>query len=93
LSRGFPQSVLLATRKDKATAEKLALDKAAAEKVVAELKLTQEAEAKGAAELKAKQEVEAQAAAANTKTTITCVKDKLIKKVSAVRPKCPTGYK
>ena len=26
-------------------------------------------------------------------TTITCVKAKLIKKVSAVNPKCPTGYK
>jgi hypothetical protein len=28
-----------------------------------------------------------------TKTTITCVKNKLIKKVTAVSPKCPTGYK
>jgi hypothetical protein len=27
------------------------------------------------------------------KTTITCVKGKLSKKVSAVNPKCPTGYK
>lgn len=27
------------------------------------------------------------------KTTITCAKGKLIKKVSAVKPKCPTGYK
>lgn len=27
------------------------------------------------------------------KTTITCVKGKLVKKVSAVKPKCPTGYK
>ena len=27
------------------------------------------------------------------KTTITCVKGKLIKKVSAVSPKCPSGYK
>lgn len=27
------------------------------------------------------------------KTTITCVKGKLTKKVSAVNPKCPTGYK
>jgi len=27
------------------------------------------------------------------KTTITCIKGKLIKKVSAVSPKCPTGYK
>ena len=27
------------------------------------------------------------------KTTITCVKDKVTKKVTAVNPKCPTGYK
>jgi hypothetical protein len=30
---------------------------------------------------------------ANTKTTITCVKGKLSKKVTAVKPICPTGYK
>ena len=63
----------------------------------AELKAKQEAEAKAAAELKAMQEAEAKAAAAtaaaNKKTTITCVKGKLIKKVTAVKPKCPTGYK
>jgi CRISPR/Cas system type I-B associated protein Csh2 (Cas7 group RAMP superfamily) len=27
------------------------------------------------------------------KTTITCVKGKVTKKVTAVKPKCPTGYK
>jgi hypothetical protein len=57
---------------------------------VAELK------AKQAAELKAKKEAEAKAAAvaaANKKTTITCVKGKLTKKVTAVKPKCPSGYK
>jgi hypothetical protein len=27
------------------------------------------------------------------KTTITCVKGKLVKKVTAINPKCPTGYK
>jgi hypothetical protein len=27
------------------------------------------------------------------KTTITCVKGKTIKKVSAVKPVCPTGFK
>jgi hypothetical protein len=27
------------------------------------------------------------------KTTITCVKGKTTKKVTAVNPKCPTGYK
>jgi hypothetical protein len=29
----------------------------------------------------------------NTRTTITCVKGKLTKKVTAVKPKCPSGYK
>ena len=60
----------------------------------AELKAKQEAEAKAAAELKAKQEAEAAAKlAATKKTTITCVKGKLIKKVTAVKPVCPIGYK
>ena len=49
-------------------------------------------EAKAAAELKAKQEAEAKAAAGK-KTTITCTKGKLTKKVTAVKPKCPSGYK
>jgi hypothetical protein len=59
--------------------------------VAAELKAKQEAEAK-AAELKAKQEAAAKLAATK-KATITCVKGKLTKKVTAVKPKCPTGYK
>ena len=67
-------------------------------KAAAELKAKQEAEAKAAAELKAKQEAEAaaaeaKAAAAKKKKTITCVKGKTIKKVTAVKPKCPKGYK
>jgi M6 family metalloprotease-like protein len=76
-------------------------------KVAAELKAKQDAEAKVAAELQAKQEAEAKVAAdklaaeklaaaklaAMKKTTITCIKGKLIKKVTAVKPKCPTGYK
>jgi hypothetical protein len=28
-----------------------------------------------------------------TKKTITCIKGKLVKKVTAVNPKCPAGYK
>ena len=32
-------------------------------------------------------------AAALKKTTITCIKGKLTKKVTAVKPKCPNGYK
>ena len=61
-------------------------------KAAAELKAKQEAEAKAAAELKAKQEADAKAAATK-KTTITCVKGKTTKKVTAIKPKCPSGYK
>jgi hypothetical protein len=61
-------------------------------RVEVELKAKFEAEAKAAAELKAKQEADAKAATLK-KTTITCVKGKLTKKVTAVKPKCPTGYK
>ena len=63
-----------------------------AESKAAELKAQQEAEAKAAADLKAKQEADAKAAATK-KTTITCVKGKLTKKVTSVKPKCPAGYK
>ena len=58
----------------------------------AELKAKQEADAKAAAELKAKQEADAKAIATKRKT-ITCVKGKTTKKVKAIKPKCPTGYK
>ena len=59
-------------------------------------------EAKAAAELKTKEEADAKAAAekairdkaaATKKVTITCTKGKLTKKVTAVKPKCPNGYK
>jgi hypothetical protein len=69
-------------------------------RLAAELKVKQEAEAKVAAELKAKQDAEAKAKseaeaklALSKKIAITCVKGKLSKKVTAVRPKCPAGYK
>jgi hypothetical protein len=58
----------------------------------AELKAKLDAEAKAAAELIAKQEADAKAASLKKKT-ITCVKGKLTKKVTAVKPKCPSGYK
>jgi len=61
-------------------------------KAAAELKAKQEAEAKVAAELKAKQEADAYAAVLK-KTTITCLKGKLVKKVTGVKPVCPKGYK
>ena len=80
----------------KAAAELKAKQEAEA-KVAAELKSKQEADSKAAAErvaaeLKAKQEASAKEAATK-KTTITCIKGKLIKKVTAVKPKCPAGYK
>ena len=73
----------------KAAAELKAKQEAEA-KAAAELKAKQEAEAKAAAELKAKQEAKA---ATQKKTTITCIKGKLSKRVTAVKPKCPSGYK
>ena len=65
-------------------------------KAAAELKARQDVEvaaAKAAAELKAKQEADAKAAATIKKITLTCVKGKFSKKVTAVKPKCPKGYK
>ena len=69
---------------DKAAADlKAAADKAAAEKVLTDAKASA---AKILADAKAK------AAAALKKTTITCVKGKLTKKVTAIKPVCPKGY-
>jgi len=90
------EAELRAEAEAKASAELKAKQDAEA-KAAAELKAKQEAEAEAAAErvaaeLKAKQEASAKVAATK-KTTITCIKGKLIKKVSAVKPKCPTGYK
>gem|GEM_PF-3096518 len=76
--------------------------KAAAEKAAADLKAKQEAEAKAAADkvaadLKAQQDAAAKAAAdkvaASKKITITCIKGTLTKKVTALKPVCPAGYK
>ena len=76
-----------------ANEKKLEAAKEAA-RVAAELKAKQDADerVRVEAELKAKQEAEAKAAALK-KTTITCVKGKLTKKVTSVKPKCPTGFK
>jgi len=77
-------------------------------KAAAELKAKQEAEtkaaaeqiiaaAKAAAELKVKQDADAKAAAekaaaAKKMITISCVKGKTVKKVTALKPVCPKGY-
>jgi hypothetical protein len=88
----IPITDLLVSPEAKAAAELKAKQEAEA-KTAAELKAKQEAEANAAAELKAKLEAEAKAALATKKTTITCVKGKLVKKVTGVKPKCPVGYK
>ena len=58
-------------------ADKAAADKAAADKAAAD-KVIADAAAKSAALVK---------------TTITCIKGKTLKKVTAVKPVCPKGYK
>jgi hypothetical protein len=73
-------------------AELKAKQEAEAVRLAAELKAKQEADAKAAAEFKAKQEADAKAAALK-KTTITCLKGKLVQKVRAVKPVCPKGFK
>ena len=104
ISGGFDKVAADKAIADKAAAEaKVIADaKAAADKAAADLKVKQEADAKAAADkaaadLKAKQEADAKAAAAKVtslkKITITCVKGKLTKKVTAVKPACPAGYK
>ena len=65
------------------------LEAEAKAKAEAEAKAKVEAEAKAKAEAEAK----AKAEAAKMKTTITCIKGKITKKVTAVNPKCPAGYK
>lgn len=98
--------VIQAGIRDKQEAELKAKQEAEA-KAAAELKARQDAEAKAAADKVAAEKIiadaeseaakiiaDAKAKAAETKkTTITCVKGKLTKKVTAVNPKCPKGYK
>ncbi len=68
----------------KAAADKAIADKAVADKLIADAKVA-------AAKILAAAKANA-AAAAKKKTTITCIKGKLIKKVTAVKPVCPKGY-
>jgi M6 family metalloprotease-like protein len=92
---------------DAKAAAELKVKQDAEAKAAAELKAKQEADARAAAELKAAGEkitsdakteaarilAAAKAAAAKEIITITCVKGKLIKKVTAIKPVCPVGYK
>ena len=89
---------------DRAAAELKAKQEAEA-RAAAELKAKQEAKAKAIidkaaadkiiqeAKLEAERILAAQASVAAKKKTITCVKGKLTKKVTAIKPKCPSGYK
>ncbi len=81
-------------RKEFAKAEeiRLAAELKAKQEAEAKAKAEEEARVKAEAELKAKQEAEVKATAEKKKTTITCIKGKQTKKVSAVNPKCPKGY-
>ena len=86
----------------KAAAELKAKQEADA-KAAAELKAKQEADAKAAADkivadakveaAKILADAKAKANSLTKKTSITCIKGKLIKKVTGINPKCPTGYK
>ena len=76
--------------RDAAAAAKAQLE---AEKAAAELKAKEAAAAKAAAAKAAAAKAAAAKAAAAKTTTITCVKGKLTKKVTAVKPVCPAGYK
>jgi hypothetical protein len=88
----FDQALILATElnKKEQAAEELRAKQEAEIKAAEELRAKQEAAA--AAALKAKQEADAKAVAAK-KTTITCLKGKISKKVTGIKPKCPRGYK
>ncbi|MEN9517411.1 MAG: hypothetical protein RLZZ159_1277 [Actinomycetota bacterium] len=80
------------TRQEERAVRLEAIAKAKAE-AEAEAKAKAEAEAKAKAEAEAKAKVDAEAAAAKKRITIRCVKGKTVKKVTAVNPKCPSGYK
>jgi hypothetical protein len=92
------------TAEEKAAADFKAKQEAD-ENAASELKAKQEAETKAAADLKAKEKLAADAkleaakilaaakATAIKKITITCVRGKLVKMISGVKPMCPSGYK
>jgi hypothetical protein len=91
--------IFSATVIDRVSSDAKAYRESIIAKAAADLKAKQEAEAKAAAEKilsDAKAEaarILAEAKAATKKITITCMKGKLTKKVTAIKPKCPSGYK
>jgi hypothetical protein len=68
---------------EKAAADKIAADKAAADKIVNDKIAADKAAADKIAADKAKQKLR----------TIICVKGKVVKKVTALKPECPQGFK
>jgi hypothetical protein len=60
---------------------------------VIKMKVTQDASAPSPAASPASSAQTKEKAAAAKKSTITCTKGKVSKKVSAINPRCPTGYK
>jgi hypothetical protein len=83
----IPLKDLLLSPEVKAAADKAAADKAAADKAAADKAAADKAAAdKAAADAKTK-------SASSTKSTITCVKGKLVKKIPAYTFSCPKGYK
>ena len=95
-SQGAARDALaVATKIIQSAADEAAAELKAKQEAEAKAKAEAEAKAKAEAEAKAKAEAEAKAKAeaAKKKITITCVKGNLTKKVTAVKPKCPNGYK
>ena len=78
---------------EKAATDKIAADKAAADKIVAD----KAAADKAAADKAALDKIEADKAAAEKarakSRTIICIKGKVQKKVTAINPQCPKGFK
>lgn len=72
---------------------KTTLDEAAKAWEDAKAQARAEARAKEEAQTRAELESKAKLDASKKKTTITCVKGKLTKKITAMNPKCPKGYK
>ena len=81
---------------DAKAAAELKAKQEAETKAAEELRAKQEAEtARVASQVKTSTptKVSSSKAVASKKITITCIKGKLVKKVTATNPKCPVGYK
>jgi len=81
---------------EKATADRIAADGLAAEKATADrIESERVASAKATADRIESERVAIEKASTKTNSlkTITCVKGKIVKKVSSIKPICPRGYK